>query len=261
MLSQLSRLRAANSALFGNIRSRLSPNRSSRRGAKILGAVVHTTESSPGSLDGVVSYLCNPRVEVSSHYVVGDKEVGHSGWTEVVRLVGEGEKAWTARSANPYFVQYENVGRASESRAGWMAKKAQLHTLAALIAEDSLQYGFPVRRSVPGIVGHGDLARFGYPNDHTDPGPNFPWDYFLNLVYSYATESPRRPPVKNKPVALDESFWKWVRWWRGTGEFTKSGPRNKTVRPNVGFGGKGQKPVPKRWWNRLKLNIRGGQNK
>lgn len=260
MLSQLSRLRSAHASLFKSIRTRLSPSRSSRHGAKILGAVVHTTESSPGSLDGVVGYLCSPRVEVSSHYVVGDVEVGNTGWTEVVRLVPEDEKAWTAKSANPYFVQYENVGRAARSREDWMEHKSQLHTLAALIAEDSLQYGFPVKRSVPGIVGHGDLHRFGYPNDHTDPGPNFPWDYFLNLVEDYRV-SGKRPPVKSKPVVIDASFWKWVRWWRGVGEFKKYGPRNKLVRPNVGFGGKGQRPVPKRWWNRLKLNIRGGQSK
>lgn len=247
-MSLLARLRSRYSSLFNSVSIRVSPNRSSRGGARILGAVIHTTESSPGSIDGVVSYLCNPRVEVSSHYVVGDIEVGDTGWTEVVRLVPEDEKAWTAKSANPYFIQYESVGRASRTFSEWMAHKAQLRTLAALIAEDSLQYGFPVERGVPGIVGHGDLSRFGYPNDHTDPGPNFPWRTFLGFVEEYR-DAAVLPPVVEQPVKVDADFWKWVRWWRGRGEFKKSGPRNPSVRPNV------PKRIPAAWWARLKRTV------
>jgi N-acetyl-anhydromuramyl-L-alanine amidase AmpD len=246
MVSLLTRLRAK----LPKIRTRLSPNRSSRRGAKIIGAVIHTTESSPGSLNGVVGYLCNPNVEVSSHYVVGDVEVGKTGWTEVVRLVPESEKAWTAKSANPYFVQYELVGRAARTYTEWLKHEAQLRTVAALVAEDSLQYGFPVKRSVPGIVGHGDLTRFGYPNEHWDPGPNFPWRSFLKMVEEFRTAAAAKPPVKDVPVPPGQNpdFWKWVRWWRGHGEFKSYGPRNKAVRPNV------PKRIPAAWWARLKAN-------
>jgi N-acetyl-anhydromuramyl-L-alanine amidase AmpD len=183
-------------ALFSRISTRLSPSRSSRHGAKIRGVVIHTTESPEGSLIGVVNYLRRPDVGVSSHYVVGD--LAHPGeeFTPVVRLVPEKEKAWTAKSANSYFVQYELVGRASRTRRDWVVKyRTQLETVAALVADDVLQYGVPVQHAVPGIVGHRDLTKWGYPNDHTDPGPNFPWDLFLEIVRDYVRVG-NRPEVR-----------------------------------------------------------------
>lgn len=44
----------------------------------------------------------------------------------------------------------------------------------------------------------------------------------------------------------------WLRWKLGHKEFKPYGRSNPAVRPNVGFGGKGQAPVPTRWWNELK---------
>lgn len=44
----------------------------------------------------------------------------------------------------------------------------------------------------------------------------------------------------------------WLRWKLGHGEFKPYGRSNPAVRPNVGFGGKGQTPVPGRWWDELK---------
>jgi N-acetyl-anhydromuramyl-L-alanine amidase AmpD len=182
-MTKRERLRRRLRALFGHITNSFSPSRSSRRGAKVLGVVIHTTESPEGSLLGVVNYLRRPDVEVSSHYVVGDLARPGEQFTPVVRLVPEKEKAWTAKSANPYFVQYELVGRAARSRHDWLVKyRTQLDTVAALVADDVLQYGLPIRHAVPGIVGHRDLTKWGYPNNHTDPGPNFPWATFLDEV-------------------------------------------------------------------------------
>ena len=43
----------------------------------------------------------------------------------------------------------------------------------------------------------------------------------------------------------------WLRWKLGHKEFKPYGRSNPAVRPDVGFGGKGQSPVPKRWWDEL----------
>jgi hypothetical protein len=43
----------------------------------------------------------------------------------------------------------------------------------------------------------------------------------------------------------------WREWILGEGRFKKHGPRNRAARPDVRFGGPGQKPVPRAWWQRL----------
>lgn len=230
MASEVARLRSRLSDLFSSIATALSPNRSSRGGAGIRGVVIHTTESAPGSLWGVVNYFKNDGIDVSSHYVVGDIARKGSLWTEVVRVVPEEEKAWTAKSANPYFVQYELIGRANRTRTEWLAHRAQLETVAALVAEDVLQYDIPIVRGYPGIVGHGDLDRLGFPNDHTDPGPNFPWDVFLDAVRRYVTigEAPdvTEVRVKLRPGSCLPNTWSRVpRWaWRWA-EWIRAGRR------------------------------------
>jgi N-acetyl-anhydromuramyl-L-alanine amidase AmpD len=192
------RLRRATASLWHGIVNTLTPSRSSRGGAKVIGSVIHTTESGEGSIWGVVNYLRRPDVQVSAHYVVGDQQKKGSPWTTVVRMVPETEKAWTAKAANPYFIQYELVGRASRKRAEWLTKyRAQLETTAALVADDVLQYGFPIRRDIPGIVGHSDLEAYG--NDHWDPGPGFPWDVFLDDVRRFV----RIADVRPEPVAVE----------------------------------------------------------
>lgn len=197
-MTKRQRLRRRLGVLFNSITNAFSPSRSSRWGAKVKGVVIHTTESSEGSLLGVVNYLRRPEVEVSSHYVVGDIARPGELFTPVVRLVPEKEKAWTAKSANPYFVQYELVGRASRKRSEWLGKyRKQLETVAALVADDVLQYGIPIRRAVPGIVGHADLDKWGYPNDHWDPGPGFPWDVFLDDVRRFVALG-EKPDVREE---------------------------------------------------------------
>lgn len=43
----------------------------------------------------------------------------------------------------------------------------------------------------------------------------------------------------------------WREWVLGREQFAKFGPRNYKRRPDVGYGGPGQKPVPQEWWQRL----------
>jgi N-acetyl-anhydromuramyl-L-alanine amidase AmpD len=186
------RLRRATASLWHGIVNKFTPNRSSRGGAKVIGSVIHTTESGEGSIWGIVNYFMRADVQVSSHYVEGDQQKKGSPWTTVVRMVPETEKAWTAKAANPHFVQYELVGRASRKRSEWLGKyRAQLETTAALVADDVLQYGFPIRHGIPGIVGHADLGAYG--NDHWDPGPGFPWDVFLDDVRRFVQIADERP--------------------------------------------------------------------
>jgi hypothetical protein len=63
---------------------------------------------------------------------------------------------------------------------------------------------------------------------------------------------PAKPVTKPKaPSTSSAAFWKWVRWWRGHGEYAEAGARNPRVRPNV------PKTIPAAWWRRLKRNTKG----
>lgn len=164
-------------SVFGRIIQHVSPNFSSRFGSPIRASVVHTTESSDSSFMGIVSYLSSRGVKASAHYVVDALERGKTGFVSVARLVPETMAAWTALSANRSTVNYENVGRAARTREQWVTKyRAQVRTLALLIADDILDYKLPNVHGYPGYLGHKDLAKYGFPQTHQDPGDGFPWD-------------------------------------------------------------------------------------
>lgn len=188
------------SDLLARVKTRLSPNRSSRRGARVQGIVIHTTEGSYGS---AVGWFMNRASETSSHYVVSDVARPGEVWTDVTLMVPESEKAWTARSANPVTINYELAGYARRTRADWLGpSRLQLETVAALVADDLRERPWiPLRHGWPGILGHGDLDAAGFPNNHTDPGPNFPWDVFLDLVRDFMDGTQGVPDVKTQPTA------------------------------------------------------------
>jgi hypothetical protein len=99
-----------------------------------------------------------------------------------------------AGGANRYCVHIELAGKAGQNAAQWAdeASIATLKNCAELCREilvPSLQ--IPVRHLnikqiqslEKGFVGHVDITRAtNKKNGHWDPGPHFPWDYFLSLV-------------------------------------------------------------------------------
>ena len=45
-----------------------------------------------------------------------------------------------------------------------------------------------------GFVGHVDVSNAYHQSDHDDPGPNFPWDYYLGLVRANLEEDEDMTP-------------------------------------------------------------------
>ncbi len=130
--------------------SRTSPNRSVRT-SKIRRIVIHhwNDPKTPGTLAGVVAWLCNRRSKVSAHYVV-------SG-TTVYRLVPESVVAWHARGGNADSIGIECDPRQQDST---------YETVAQLIREIRGRHGdLPLVRhrdvngSVTACPGTYDLAR------------------------------------------------------------------------------------------------------
>jgi hypothetical protein len=133
-----------------------SPNRSSRRGARVRLVVWHETV---GGYTGAVSWLRNPAAQASAHVV--EREDG----LEASQLVPWAEKAWTCVAYNAVSDNLEMAGR------GPTWNLAELRAAARIVAFRLHKRGLPPRWARAGIgVGytrHKDLGRAG--GGHVDP--------------------------------------------------------------------------------------------
>jgi hypothetical protein len=185
--------------------------------------VIHYTagaERNTSAEDGA-SYDARRTDGVSTHYFVDSNSI--------VQCVLTKDRANAARSkGNRLGIQYELCGTV-QTRAQWLdtASKATLQLAARQVARDCKKYGIPVRRlsvaetrhawtefpnGPKGIVGHVDCTG-AYPEDggtHTDPGPAFPWDVFLDMVRAEMAPPPPKPSgvdmsLKDEKIAVTTS--------------------------------------------------------
>ncbi|KRV49117.1 amidase [Wenjunlia vitaminophila] len=134
------------------------------RTSAITTVVVHVTQ---GSYAGTISWFQNPSSDVSAHYVVRSSD------GEVTQMVRDADTAWHARGGNSYSIGIEHEGYVDNP--SWFTD-AMYRSSAALTAHLCNRYGIPKDRTH--IVGHSEVPG----NDHTDPGPNWNWSYYMQLV-------------------------------------------------------------------------------
>ncbi|WP_030544727.1 N-acetylmuramoyl-L-alanine amidase [Streptomyces albus] len=134
------------------------------RSAAIDMVVVHVAQ---GTYAGTVDWFRNPASRVSAHYVVRSSD------GEVTQTVRDGDTAWHARDANPRSLGIEHEGYVAD--ATWFTD-AMYRASAALTAHLCDTHGIP--RDREHIVGHTEVPG----NSHTDPGPHWDWDRYLELV-------------------------------------------------------------------------------
>lgn len=149
--------------------------------------VMHTTEGSAHarSAEDGAAYDQRRTDGTSAHYFVD------SG--SIVQCVRTADVAYTARSqGNWRGIQYELCGRAATQDWASAYSQAMLARAAAQAARDARRWAIPVRHlsvaqvaaGEKGFCGHADITK-AFPQDHgthTDPGANFPWSQFLDLV-------------------------------------------------------------------------------
>jgi len=159
---------------------RSSPNFSSR-GTNVSLVVIHSCE---GNYAGCWGWLRNTQAGASAHYVV--KENG----SEVTQLVREASRAWhvaatyecsragnqqcnrNGTGTNGFSVGIEHAGFASQS--SW--QNGLIETSAKLTCDITKDHNIPRDRNH--IVSHGQLQ----PWNRTDPGPNWPWNHYIDRV-------------------------------------------------------------------------------
>ena len=142
-----------------------SPNYSSRGGKKITHIVLHCTE---GSYPGCKSWLCNPKSQVSAHYLVNKKGA-------LTCLVKPENKAWHVVTANGFCLGIEMEGQIADPQ--WVTEP-MFNAAAELVAELMRVYLVPIEN----VIEHNDPFLRNYGNNHADCGSFFDLAKFKALV-------------------------------------------------------------------------------
>ncbi|WP_040426530.1 peptidoglycan recognition protein family protein [Corynebacterium mastitidis] len=145
----------------------------------LRGVCIHTTENSPGT----------PAEAVANYQITSQSGSYHMLVDSTGKRLRENTDNWITWSSgnqgNNILLHISFVFRARYSRAEWLAQEKMLRAGASVVAHWCKTYRWPVKHvgvnALPGITTHSDTRAWGG-TDHTDPGPNFPWDVFLRYV-------------------------------------------------------------------------------
>lgn len=158
------------------------------RTSAIRCVVVHDGETDEGATaaEGMGNWFANPRAGGSTNKGTDPDSI--------CTYMSDADTPWGAPGVNSDGLHVEQAGRAGQSASQW-ADSASLRTIenAAIVgAEWSLAHGIPPRwltdaqirdRRTRGFLTHRDATRaFGTAGGHTDPGPNYPRDYYMSRV-------------------------------------------------------------------------------
>lgn len=154
-----------------------SPNYGVRGPNAISLVVIHAAE---GTYDGTVATFKNPTSRVSAHFVIG-----RDG--QIVNMVALENAAWHAM----HYPNIISIGIEHQDRylvGGQLTRGCmqdpnwftlpQLQASANLVAQLMKKFSIPLYK----VIGHNDpyLRQFG--NNHSCPGPYFPWLKYKQLI-------------------------------------------------------------------------------
>jgi N-acetylmuramoyl-L-alanine amidase len=150
-----------------------SPNQDERPAGTVIDTIiVHDTES-PGVTyaSTIANHFCNPRSQVSAHYIIGKRG-------EVLQCVPDERRAWHAgpsaykgrEHVNDFSIGIELVN-AQTGHDPFTA--AQYQSLITLTTDLVSRFHIPLER----ITGHRNVTFF--PGIKHDPADNFDWNRYL----------------------------------------------------------------------------------
>lgn len=187
-------------------RTDLTTRRHVGRRAPISLIAIHTMEAPEAAqtAENVANYF--KRVDASAHWCVDNDSR--------VRVVKDEDTAWTLPGANSRSLNIEIAGYAKQDADDWADEYSidALEIAAVCAAEWCDKYQIPIRKltddqirsGAKGFVGHVDTNRVYKQSSHWDPGPGFPWAYFLGRVSHYVE---KREPSDPKPVDKQPTSW------------------------------------------------------
>lgn len=130
--------------------------------------VIHNTE---GSYSGSVSWFKDPDANVSSHYILRSSD-GH-----LAQMVDEKDVAWHDKCFNSQSIGIEHEGFSAKPDV-WFTEPMYMAS-AKVTAYLADKYNIAKEHSPSTIMGHGEAPDC---SDHTDPGPGWKWDHYMDLV-------------------------------------------------------------------------------
>lgn len=159
-----------------------------RRG-QIRLIVIHTMESQekPNTAETVAAWFGGHTAPKSSAHVCVDSNSS-------VTVVADSDIAWAAPGANNDGLHIEIAGRAGQTDNQWSDDYSTraLKQAAKVAAAWCIKYKIPAikisssqvaDKKTKGICGHITVTKaFPGLGSHTDPGPNFPWESFIQSV-------------------------------------------------------------------------------
>jgi hypothetical protein len=157
---------------------------------RIRGIGLHTTQGQeiPKQARTVAAWFSDPKrsPRSSAHFVVDN--------FEAIRLLPDSATAWAVPNFNADGLHIEMVGIAGQSAKEWadpysLAVMDRAAHIAATwikiydLRNVRLTQAEILDRKSTGLFGHGDASKaFKTPGGHSDPGPEFPYGYFLTRV-------------------------------------------------------------------------------
>jgi N-acetyl-anhydromuramyl-L-alanine amidase AmpD len=159
-----------------------------RRAVRVI--VIHDMEfpETASAAEVIAKDFAQSDREASAHICVDSDSI--------VQCVLDNDVAFAAPGANNDGIQIELAGFAKQTREQWLDPFGVLllDRAASAAAQYCLKYDIPVRqltnaqladRVSKGLVGHRQVSQVFNKSDHMDPGPGFPWDFFLQRVQQH----------------------------------------------------------------------------
>ncbi len=182
-----------------------------REPGDVLMVVIHAMQfpERDNAAEWCSSFFTDPRgpkgpVVASAHYAVDNDSITQCVLEKDIAYHTPG--AIGGRFVNDFSIGIEHAGYAEQSAEGWSDaySTAMLERSAELVAEICRRHSIPVRRltvedlklgNVHGITGHDACTKATGTGSHWDPGPHFPWAWFLERVQSHTEVALREPSV------------------------------------------------------------------
>jgi N-acetyl-anhydromuramyl-L-alanine amidase AmpD len=164
-----------------------------------FGIAIHATANTASDTNEAAYATRRPDGTSTHLYVDGDSVTQSLDTTAKAGHAGSGNG-----NENAYAI--EITGLTAWTREQWIARVAWAELgrcLAWLIRNDPDLAGFEVRRAgiaemrsnpkIKAFYGHNDMRLAWGGTDHTDPGPNFPWERLLQAVNAALDGAPTTP--------------------------------------------------------------------
>lgn len=167
------------------VKAKHSTSVANKRGVRLI--VIHSMEAAEkgDTAENVAKYFKNTIRQASAHICVDSDSI--------VQCVLDNDVAWAAPGANNDGIHIEMAGYAKQTKAEWLDPYSTLvlERTADAAAQYCLKYDIPPThlsntelgdKVSKGIVSHAQVTEVFKKSTHTDPGKNFPWEYFMDRV-------------------------------------------------------------------------------